>query len=367
MKKIVLVSVISIFLLFVTGCTGQKVVAEPRTETYKSVQTQKIKIIRTEEILNYTGTVKLVTQKNIASKYGGRLIESFTKEGDLVEEGQLLAVVDTTDLSLQLSSIQAKMTAAQKEANVQKASYDYYSGEQTNAHILYEEGIITKSAVDKADFVVTTSQLSHEASWANYNQLSAEKKRLTAMVEEGSIYADSAGVVDKVFVEISEFVSPTQPIYTLSLKDKQVTTFVTGKDINRIQVGQKAYLNVDGKQYEGTVAYIDDSADPQTHSFKVKIGFDESRLAIGAVVGVNFVVGKQEGIWIPLQSIQSTTIDFVYLVKDERATRRSIQIIEIVGDEVLIEGLDVDDFIVTSGMKSLLEGMLVKDSNLKVD
>lgn len=367
MKKIVLVSVISILLIFVTGCTNQKVVAEKKTEAYKSVQTQKIEMIRTEEILNYTGTVKLVTQKNIASKYGGRLIESLVKEGDLVEEGQLMAVVETTDLSLQLSSIQAKLTAAQKEANVQKASYDYYSNEQANAHSLYEAGIISKSDVDKADFIVATSQLSHEASWANYNQLSTEKKRLAAMVDEGSIYADSAGVVDKVFAETSEFVSPTQPIYTLSLNDKQVTTYVTGKDINRLQVGQKVYLDVDGKQSEGAVAYIDDSADPQTHSFKVKIGFDESRLASGSVVGVGFVVGKQEGLWIPLQSIQSTTIDFVYLVKDERATRRSIQIIEIVGDEVLVEGLEVDDLMVISGMKSLLEGMLVKDSNLKVD
>ena len=121
---------------------------------------------------------------------------------------------------------------------------------------------------------------------------------------------------------------------------------------------------IDNERKEGRVVFIDNVADAQTSTYKVEIEIEEQEVLIGNIVRVEAIIGQVEGIWIPIQCIQSTTIDFVFVIEDGRSSKRSIEVLEIKGDKVLVEGLEVNESLVVSGMKSLVEGMLVKSQEL---
>ena len=57
---------------------------------------------------------------DIAAKYGGRIKDILAREGDLVEEGQVLARMDTAELEAQLAKFKANV--AQTEADASEAT-----------------------------------------------------------------------------------------------------------------------------------------------------------------------------------------------------------------------------------------------------
>ena len=60
-----------------------------------------------EGIVSGNGRIESV-QVDVAAKYGGRIKEILAREGDLVEEGQVLARMDTAELEAELAKGKAK-------------------------------------------------------------------------------------------------------------------------------------------------------------------------------------------------------------------------------------------------------------------
>jgi HlyD family secretion protein len=71
------------------------------------------------EVVEATGNLAPVSQVNVTFAVAGTLEEVRVKTGDEVEEGQILAVLDTTDLELQLAQSEAAVNVA--EANLERA------------------------------------------------------------------------------------------------------------------------------------------------------------------------------------------------------------------------------------------------------
>ena len=61
-------------------------------------------------IVSGNGRIESV-QVDIAAKYGGRIKEILAREGDLVEEGQVLVKMDTSELEAELAKDKANLAA----------------------------------------------------------------------------------------------------------------------------------------------------------------------------------------------------------------------------------------------------------------
>ena len=366
-RNLTLVSMLMLLMMAVAGCGESDYETNAAQEKYRSVKVEEINTLTTDKYLNYTGSVQAVAQKNISFSTGGRLVESYVEEGDMVTEGQLLAVVDTGDLSLQMNSVNAQIASARTNVELQQTSLNYNQEELDRTQALYDAGAVPKSTLDAADLALRNSRLAYEGAVENMNVLVAQRQRLSSMKDDGSVYADEAGIIEQVLVETSEMISPGQPAYILSAEGKHVLTYITREDYNIVEIGQTVNMDIEGVEGLGTVSYIDGSADPQTHTYKVEIDMNGVEVPGGSIARLSFVVGERTGIWIPIQSIQSSTIDYVYIVEDERTKRRAVQIKDLLGDLVMVDGLEEGDLLVTSGMKTLVDGILVKveegDSN----
>jgi len=362
MKKWILGVLIVSFIISLTGCFRSDADDSVKEEMFKTVKTEIVNVKVSDQTLAYSGIVNAEVEKKLSFKFSGFINKLVVNEGDIVEIGQILAILDTTDLQLQVTSIGSQLQALEKEIVINKETYDFNLQEYNNAKVLYDGGVISKITLDSKSLAYEKTRLVYEISKDNYNKLISERSRLDTNVKECSIRADKRGIIDQILVEESEFVSPGQPAFVLRSEDQMVVTYVTGVDRREIEENQKVILIIDGVELEGKVSFIDDAADSQTYSYRVEIAVNDDYILNGAIANIEFVIGEEIGIWIPIKSIQTTTIDFVYLINKDRSTKQAVKVLKVKGDEVLIEGLVPGDIIVVSGMKSLIEGMLVKAS-----
>lgn len=140
-----------------------------------------------------------------------------------------------------------------------------------------------------------------------------------------------------------------------------ISSGLTSKDVKEVETGGKAYIFADDKTYEAKIIEIVPFPDQSTATFDVRTMLDEDlKYNIGDIVDIGFVKSKDKGIWLKLQYILSDGFDFVYVIKDDRAYKKSVEIKSIFGNDALVEGLEVGDMLITSGYSKLSDGYRVK-------
>jgi len=119
--------VIFFFLSFaglLTGC--QRKEAQPKSEETIPVRVMKVSLREFEQAIDYVGDIKSKDEINLFSKVTGKLYEYTVKEGDRVQKGQTIALVDRdeTGLKFELAKVETPIsgivgkTLLDKGANV---------------------------------------------------------------------------------------------------------------------------------------------------------------------------------------------------------------------------------------------------------
>jgi len=216
-------------------------------------------------------------------------------EGDVVQQGQLLAVMDRGDLDDRLQERQALLQQA--EAKYRSTKDDFDRREQ-----LFRTGVI--SADEFSD--VRNEFLADSA------LVVAARERLEQLEQESreqQIRAPFDGKITARFAEPGAFVTPTTTasatagatsasIVELS-KGLEAAARVPESDIGRIAIGQPAEIRVDAFPDERFKAEVDEIAaraekQDNVTSFEVKLKLLEApkRLLIGMTADINFETGR---------------------------------------------------------------------------
>jgi membrane fusion protein (multidrug efflux system) len=254
---------------------------------------------------------------DISPKIGGRLETISVQEGDVVQAGQILAVLDNAQYTINLN--QAKATLDLNKANYDKLPDDLKSTQSSvqksldnivaaqaqvklaevvvadaqrnlsQSESLYQSGSISKEALEASRSDYTKAQASLEVakatSAANQSAFQDSQAKLSSLDKTGqAIYlaqmeqaqaaydtaqlnldnsvvkAPISGTVVRIALQVGENVSPGQNILTISDLD---TTWVTAnieEDLNgRVKVGQDVEVKIDsypGMTFAGKVTEL---------------------------------------------------------------------------------------------------------------
>ena len=94
-------------------------------------------------------------QIDIATKYEGRIAEILADEGDIVDEGQVVARMDTDPLEAQLRNAQARIReaqdnkrTAQADVAVKQAEFNYANKQYDRSKELVMRGAVSEQEID---------------------------------------------------------------------------------------------------------------------------------------------------------------------------------------------------------------------------
>lgn len=249
-----------------------------------------------------SGTVE-ATEADLGFQVAGRIEEIRAREGDRVDPGQELAMLDRTELLARRRSAQAQVEAtrarllemergsrpeelAQAEA-AQRAARERLDDARRDlerSRRLFEGGAISREALDKAETAVRLAEAAldqaaeaHElvregprreqiaAQRATVAQAEARLAEAEAFLENAVIRAPVAGLVTVRHREPGETVGAGAPVLTLrDLDDRWVRIYVREDRIGRVSIGQGATVTSDtyaDRTYEGEVVFIGSEAE----------------------------------------------------------------------------------------------------------
>jgi HlyD family secretion protein len=290
MKTIRLLT-LTLFILSVYSC-GKK--------------TQETKPIRKDvtETVFASGILEANDSYNLTAETDGYLIQIQFNEGDLVKEGQVLAVIDNkqnnfnTKSSSALFEIAQQNTAANAPSLSQAKNSSFLAKQKMDLDstlyfkykILVESNSVSKSEYDNSRIQYQTSKANYLNAIENYNQVKqqakqalitneAQKNISTILSGNNEITAVFNGKVYKKFKQKGDYVRKGDVIAKIG-----DASFIYAKvnvdegNIEKVKVGQEALvkLNVNkNKVYKGTVSEIYPSFDEGTQSFTCKIIINE--------------------------------------------------------------------------------------------
>ncbi|MCL1893353.1 MAG: MdtA/MuxA family multidrug efflux RND transporter periplasmic adaptor subunit [Holophagaceae bacterium] len=314
-------------------------------------------------VLTALGTVTPTDVVVVKTRVNGHLISVGFREGQMVNQGDLLAEIDSRPYEVQL--MQAEGQLARNNALYLNARQDLDRYKD-----LSEQGVISSQLLDTQN--AQTEQL---AAALKSDQGAVESAKLN--LDYCRITAPVAGRVGLRNVDPGNLVNQSDPngiVVITPLAPIHVVFSITDNFINLIMKNNRDYhdLNVEAwdrdsttKLATGKLWAIDNQVDPSTGTVKLKALYlnNDSSLFPNQFVNVRlFVDTIKNTILIPSAAIQrGPQGTFVYVVNDESAVElRVVEIQASQGDQTALSaGLEAGEVVVTEGIERLRIGSKV--------
>jgi len=349
MPALITVAVIGLFCLL-GGC-GEKSVADnnalPSAEDERipvraaSVQQRTIALP-----IHASGILGSSAEQRLSFKVGGVIRKIYVREGDVVRSGQLLAILDKTEIDAQVNQAQQGLLKAERDLG--------------RVEGLYKDSSATLELLQNA---TTGRDIAKEsARIAQFNQQYAE------------IRATRSGKIIKKLMNEGEITGPGTPVFVLfeTGKDDWVVKInVSDRDWARINIGMSAKITMDAYEntvFQGNVSDLAPAADPASglYTVEIRIAPQGKRFAPGLFAQVDITPSQSRTYTIiPVESIVEgngkSAYVFAIQADGESVRKLPVQVAFMEGNQVVIaSGLEGVAEVVTAGAPYLTEKKKVK-------
>ena len=212
------------------------------------------------------GTIEACRRAGISPSIGGQIDSLPVKEGDLVEQGQVLMELWNEDQTAQYKLAQSEAKAAKARANQACVLAEVAQREAERQKKLQRKNLSSEEAVDRADGEARAQKAACNAARASSEVSQAQLNVVQAALDRTRLTAPFNGVVAEVNGEIGEFVTPspvgipTPPAVDLmDISCLYASAPIDEVDAPRIRVGMPANISLDamaGENFAGVVKRV---------------------------------------------------------------------------------------------------------------
>lgn len=278
LKHIIIIVVALVALLAVLAMAG--VIGGKKTE---KVTVENAADRRVVETVTASGKVQPETEVKLSSEVSGEVVELLVKEGDRVKKGQVLIKVRPDVLlsgyekAVASNNTQkAVLSASQQQLNQALATFKNTESTYKRNQELFKQKVISASEFDVAKSEYFSAQADIARLKANVTgsrfslaQSQANVREAQANLAKTTILAPVDGVISKLSVELGDRIlgttqmAGTEVMRISNLTNMEVNVDVNENDINRVNVGDSAVIEIDAfadKKFKGIVTEIGSSS-----------------------------------------------------------------------------------------------------------
>lgn len=329
-----------------------------RARAAKMSQSRSIAVVTAHPVrrtivpqLHFSGSLDPEWQAQVAAKVDGRLEKVYVHEGDRVEKGQVLAILEQMDTDANLLSAKGSFLDAQ--TSLRKAETDLARYEK-----LYATGAVSQQVVDDYRFARDNAAAKLEAARGSLQGM--ESKAAGTVVT-----APADGIVAKRFYQEGYYAKAGTPLFAIAdISTLKTTIHIPEGQVTGVKVGNEADIALPaypGKKLVGKITRIAPVADLPAHTFAAEVSVDNSEGLLAGVYANVSLIGepREQVLTIPMHAIVMRDDQQTVFVADAQGVvQRRVLALGYSDDKVaeVLSGLDEKDTIVVEGHNKLREG-----------
>lgn len=405
-----------------TACGSGGAEQETAITTAVAVNVQQVQKGSMESYIKVSTQVSANSSVDVIPKAGGTVESLNVEVGDVVRAGDLLFVVDDTDLQISAQTALAGIQQAQASVNSAQAQYNSTVGGSSQSQLdnartamdsakisyddavknlertkeLFSVGGASQTEVEALESSVELARQQYEAAKNQYdllnNQILKESaaaaaagvKQAQAGVESARsqyesiqnqiantrVKAEVGGMVASNNVTVGGTVSVGAPAMTImDINTVKVVLGVSDEAINQIAIGSTVYVTISAASdevFEGHVSSIAPAPDNQTMLYPVEVELQNPNHIIkpGMFASAKLVLSSQEGvISLPIDAVVNKNDEsYVFVLQDDNTVKKVIVQTGMTNDEniEIVSGLTEGDQVVVKGQDYLVDGSAVE-------
>ncbi|WP_163708014.1 HlyD family secretion protein [Mangrovibacterium lignilyticum] len=256
----------------------------------------------------------------ISSEIAGKLLRFEGEEGRQVKQGDVLAIIDSSTVSLQVQQLQAQVKAVEtKKVNlrsqieVSRQQLKNVKVTQERIHKLFAGKAATQQQLDDVDGQALVLEQQIQSQQTQFVSIDSELAVLQAQIASAKNQLDKSvitspvnGTILEKYTELGELAAPSKALVKLAdLSELDLRVYVSGAQLPSVKLGQKVDVLIDqdkktNQHLSGVVNWISSEAEftpkiIQTKEERVKMVYavkvkvkNDGRLKIGMPGEVNF-------------------------------------------------------------------------------
>jgi HlyD family secretion protein len=256
----------------------------------------------------------------ISSEIAGKLVRFEGEEGRLVKQGDVLAIIDSSTVSLQIKQLQAQESVAEikrinlhAQIEVLRQQLKNVKITQERVHKLFTDNAATQQQVDDVDGQVRVVEEQIQSQQTQFKSIDGELAVLKAQIasaqnqlKKSVITSPVNGTILEKYTELGELTAPSKALVKLAdLSELDLRVYVSGDQLSHLKLGQQVEVLIDedkktNQSLTGIISWISGEAEftpkiIQTKEERVKLVYavkvkvkNDGRLKIGMPGEVNF-------------------------------------------------------------------------------
>lgn len=321
-------------IILVSTLRGAEASSSTTNASLLPVNTMAVEYLdRAEAHVRFPGIVTARRESQLGFEQGGRLASLSVDVGDRVEEGQVLADLDTRTLQANLQSARAQQAAAQAQADLANVTLE-------RQRILVERGHISPQRLDEV-------QANAQAAAANVASARASAEALSVQLDLANLKAPYAGMITARHYDEGSIAAPGAPV--LSIVESGAQELRVGLPVTQaslLEPGQIYPVEMGQDIIQVQLRSITGIVDRQTRSVEAIFDIPEEVGAVTGTVGriVLPVPLDQRGFWAPVSALSEGRRGLwnIYVVQQDETGHfvepRPVEIHHSEGDQVYVSG-----------------------------
>ncbi len=301
------------FLLFaatvgLNSCSSepQQVAASP--EVVRNVPVLALQQTEVPDLLEAVGTVRAVQTSTLASQMMGNIVEIRVHEGDRMQRGEVLAIIDDSQPRAAVDRAVAGENAAQQQLAAAGSDLALAGSTLKRYQNLYEKKSVSPQEFDEIKAREQAALARRDMAQADQAQAKAALAQARTSLEYTRIRAPYDGVVIEKKAEPGMLASPGTPLLTVEdIRRYRLEAPLNETDLSHVRIGQPVSVAIDAlgdTTLKGKVAEIVPAADPASRSFLIKIDLPaDSHLRSGLFGRAQFPRGERQSLLIPRSAV----------------------------------------------------------------
>lgn len=314
---------ISTIWILVGGCFAIAVAAWLLSGNKKDEQvsfvTEEVAPANIQNSITATGSVEPVDTVAVGTQVSGIIDKIYVDFNSTVKKGQVLAVLDTKNLTSTLNSAKANLQSAQANMQSANAALGYQRANYNRYKALYQKGLISANDFESAR--LSYRQAEEQVAMMKESVVAAQESVRTAQTNLG--YATIVSPIDGTIINkyvaegqtvAASFSTPELFGVARDLKKMQVLADVDKADIGDVRPGESATFTVDAypdDTFQGTVQQVrlGGSTSNNVVTYKVVISTSNADLKLkpGMTANVTIYTQQKSGVLsVPTKALRFT-------------------------------------------------------------